>query len=89
MQNNTVQQHILRGWSSLTIRRESGREVGKEMADRYRADREMVDRESVDRERADRETVDSERADWVERMERVERADSHFWTDKIRNIFKS
>jgi hypothetical protein len=76
----TVQQHILRGWSSLTIRRESGREVGRERADRESVDRESVDRESVDRERADRET------DWVERMER---ADSHFWTDKIRNIFKS
>ncbi len=75
---NAVQQHILRGWSLPTIRRESGREV-----DRERADRESVDRERADRERADRET------DWVESMERVERADSHFWTEKIRNIFKS
>ncbi len=56
---------------------------------RERADRSRADRESVDRERANRESVDRERADWVERMERVERADSHFWTDKIRNIFKS
>jgi hypothetical protein len=57
--------------------------VGKERADRESVDRERADRESVDSETADRET------DWVERMERVERADSHFWTDKIRNIFKS
>ncbi len=77
MQNNTVQQYILRGWSLPTIRRESGREVDRERAD--------MDRESVDSERVDREIVDRERAV----RERMERADSHFWTDKIRNIFKS
>jgi len=66
-----------------------------ESVDRESVDREKADRKSVDRERVDREIVDKERADtnretdWVERMARVERADSHFWTDKIRNIFKS